>query len=107
MAQIDSDVIDRVKEFLRKLTEHGIYVESAYLFGSCASKSSSIWSDIDVAVISPDFSHDRLEERIRLMKLSAEIDCRIEPVPFHTNDFLDEDPLVGEIKKSGISLSSE
>jgi predicted nucleotidyltransferase len=106
MAQIDSDVIDRVKEFLRKLTERGIYIESAYLFGSCASNSTSRWSDIDVAVVSPDFSHDRLEERIRLMTLSAEIDSRIEPVPFHTNDFIDEDHLVGEIKRNGISLSS-
>ena len=107
MAQINSDIIDRVKEFLRKLTERGIYIESAYLFGSYAGESASKQSDIDVAVMSPDFSHDQLEERIRLMKLSAEIDIRIEPVPFHTNDFLDDDPLVGEIKKSGIPLVSE
>jgi len=76
------------------------------LFGSYADNRADAWSDIDVAIISPDFSDDRFDERIRLMKLSSEIDNRIEPVPFHSSDFRNDDPLVGEIKKRGISLSS-
>jgi hypothetical protein len=39
------------------------------------------------------------------MKLSAGIESRIDPAPFRTSEFLDEDPLEGGIKKSDISLS--
>ncbi|HBL52937.1 MAG TPA: hypothetical protein DDZ34_02540 [Syntrophaceae bacterium] len=104
MAQIDDEVLSKVRTFIRKLKENGIAVESAYLFGSYASNHAGRWSDIDVAVVSPDFSADRFDERLRLMKLSTEIDNRIEPVPFHSDAFNDTDPLVDEIKKSGISL---
>jgi predicted nucleotidyltransferase len=104
MAQIDDDVLGKVQTFIRKLKESGIAIESAYLFGSYATNRAGRWSDIDVAIVSPDFSDDRFDERLRLMKLSTEIDNRIEPVPFHSDAFNDTDPLVDEIKKSGISL---
>ena len=104
MAEIDHDILNTVKTFIKSLEDSGINVESAYLFGSYAINRASRWSDIDVAVISPDFSTDRFDERIRLMKLSMKIDSRIEPVPFRSDDFKDTDPLVDEIKKSGITI---
>ena len=104
MAQIDNVVLDKLQTFIAALKNSGISIESAYLFGSYATNHAGQWSDIDVAIISPDFSADRLDERIRLMKFSTEVDSRIEPVPFHSSDFIDTDPLVGEIKKHGISL---
>jgi uncharacterized protein len=104
MAQIDNAVLDKLQTFIVRLKNSGISVESAYLFGSYATNHAGKWSDIDVAIVSPDFSADRLDERIRLMKLSSEIDSRIEPVPFNSYDFNDNDPLVGEIKKHGIPL---
>ena len=104
MAQIDNAVLDKVQTFIRRLKHSGISVELAYLFGSYATNHAGKWSDIDVAIVSPDFSNDRLADRVRLMKLSIEVDSRIEPVPFHSRDFIDSDPLVGEIKKHGIPL---
>lgn len=106
MAQIDNDVLGKVRTFIRKIKESGITVESAYLFGSYATNRAGRWSDIDVAVVSPDFSDDRFDERLRLMNLSTEIDNRIEPVPFNSENFNDTDPLVDQIKKSGISVLS-
>jgi predicted nucleotidyltransferase len=106
MAQIDKEVLGKVQIFIKKLKESGIAVESAYLFGSYAANRAGRWSDIDVAIVSPDFSADRFAERLRLMKLSTEIDNRIEPVPFHSDAFNDTDPLVDEIKKSGFALLS-
>ena len=105
MAQFDNEVLDKIQTFIRRLKKSGISVESAYLFGSYATNRAGKWSDIDVASVSPDFSADRLADRICLMKLSTEVDTRIEPVPYHSRDFIDTDPLVGEIKKHGISLS--
>jgi uncharacterized protein len=104
LAQIDHEILDKVQTFIKRLKDSGITVESAYLFGSYAANRANHWSDIDVAIVSPDFSTDRFDERVRLMKLSTEIDNRIEPVPFCSDSFNDTDPLVDEIKKSGVAL---
>jgi predicted nucleotidyltransferase len=39
-------------------------LDSAYLFGSYAKGTSNQWSDIDLAVVSPDFSEDIHEELV-------------------------------------------
>ena len=104
MAEINASIIETLKRFLEKLKENGIPIEASYLFGSYAKGRAKEWSDIDVAVISSDISNDRLEERIRLTKISSRIDSRIEPVPFRPDTFVDEDPLVWEIKKDGIRI---
>ena len=101
MVKVNASIIATVRRFLTKLNEQGIRIESAYLFGSYVKGTENTWSDIDVAVISPDITYDRFDERIRLTKLSYEIDSRIEPVPFRPDTFIDEDPLVWEIKKRG------
>ena len=46
-------------------------LDSAYLFGSHAKGKSNQWSDIDLAVVSPDFSEDLHEERLVLMRLAC------------------------------------
>ncbi len=104
MAKVNASIIDIVQKFLKKLSDNGIHINSAFIFGSYAKGTENRWSDIDVAIISPDISDDRLEERIRLMKMSSDIDSRIEPVPFRPDTFVDEDPLVWEIKKEGLSM---
>jgi len=58
-----------------------------------------------VAVISPDFSDDLFEERLKLMKMAANIDDRIEPHPFRVEDVDSSNPLAREIQKYGILVS--
>jgi uncharacterized protein len=106
LAEINTSIIETLKKFLEQLKENGIPVEAAFLFGSYAKGRATKWSDIDVAVISSDLSDDRFEERIRLSKISSRIDSRIEPVPFRPDTFVDEDPLVWEIKKEGIPIQT-
>jgi uncharacterized protein len=55
------------------------------------------WSDIDIVIVSPDFSDDLLKERLILTKLAIPIDDRIEPKPFNKESFNPNDPLVYEI----------
>jgi len=107
MAEINALINEVVKRFLGKLNEIGINIEKAYLYGSYVKGKQHKWSDIDVALISSDFSEDRFDERVRLTMIASEIDDRIEPVPFRPDNFVDEDPLVWEIKKSGIPLEIE
>lgn len=104
MAEVNALIIDTVKRFFDKLDEIGINIESAYLYGSYVKGRQHEWSDIDVALISSDFDEDRFDERVRLTMIASEIDDRIEPVPYRPDDFVDEDPLVWEIKKEGIPL---
>jgi len=104
MAQKEPCINSALKLYLSKLEKAGVRVEAAYLFGSYAGNAQKKESDIDIAIISPDLSGDRYEDRIRLMKLSADIDSRIEPVPFNPKNFIDEDPLAWEIKQKGILI---
>ncbi len=106
MAEVNALIIDIVRRFLNKLKETGMSVIVAYLYGSYAKGRQHKWSDIDVAVISSEFDDDRFDERVRLTMIASEIDDRIEPVPFRPDTFVDEDPLVWEIKKEGIIIEA-
>jgi predicted nucleotidyltransferase len=104
MAETNALINNLACKFLDKIREQGIKIESAYLFGSYAKGKENKWSDIDIAIISQDFTEDRFQERVRLTEISYEIDSRIEPVPFRPENFVDEDPLAYEIKRSGLPL---
>ncbi len=103
MAQSTDDVIKIVRHFLDEIRKTH-KVELAFLYGSYAKGASNEWSDIDIAIVSPDFSDDLLKERLALAKLAIPIDDRIEPKPFNKKSFDLNDPLVYEITQSGIQL---
>ncbi len=104
MGKISSSVKNSVETFLNEL--HQRYrIEAAYLYGSQAKGTAGSWSDIDLAVVSPDFSDDLFEERLALMHLAARIDDRIEPFPFTAETFKESDPLASEIKKHGLRVA--
>ena len=103
MAQIAPDVIASVERFLAVVRQR-LRIDAAYLYGSQAAGSARPWSDIDVAVISPDFSDDLFQERVALMQCAAAIDDRIEPQPFTPDRFGPNDPLASEISHSGVRL---
>jgi len=94
-----------IDNFARLLKEHHIEYEYLVLFGSYAKGNSRQDSDLDIAVISSQFGKDRLLERIKLMKISAKIDLRIEPHPIPLKDWQEGwKELVYEINKTGIKI---
>ena len=104
MAERTENIKNGVNRFIDELKKK-YRVYAAYIYGSHSKGNATPWSDIDVAVISPDFSDDLFEERLKLMKIAAVIDDRIEPHPFKVKDFESSNPLVNEIQKYGILLS--
>lgn len=108
MAEIESIVLKNVQLFLDKLRRAGFHISKAYIFGSYARGKVDKWSDIDVAIVSPqisnDISNDRFEERIRLTELAISVDDRLEPLPFNFDSFSDDDPFVQQIKKEGLAI---
>lgn len=103
MAQIAADVLASVERFLEVVRQR-LRVEAAYLYGSQAAGSARPWSDIDVVMVSPDFSDDLFQERVTLMQWAAAIDDRIEPQPFTPERFGPNDPLAHEIACHGVRL---
>ena len=104
MVKKQNKINESIKHFIAEIQKQ-YRIQAVYLYGSNAKGKTSIWSDIDLAIISPDFSDDLFEERLKLMKLAVNIDDRLEPHPFRSEDFDITNPLVHEIREHGIHIS--
>jgi predicted nucleotidyltransferase len=80
-------VINKIKDYIKALIRKNIKVEKVYLFGSYAHGNAKTYSDIDVAVISPDFGKSYLEETRLLMKIARDVDLMISPDPYSVEEF--------------------
>jgi len=87
-----------------KLLKDNMRIKCVYLFGSYAKKTNHSDSDIDVAVVSDDFKGNRIDNKLKLMRLRRNIDGMIEPHLFSSKEFNEKDSLVNEIIKTGIRL---
>lgn len=105
MVEVEAVILERVQLFLNKLRKAGFRITEAYIFGSYATGSADKWSDVDIAVVSPQIGNDRFEERIRLTELAVTVDVRLEPLPFNPESFVEEDPFVQRIKREGIVVA--
>jgi len=100
---VATDVDARIQKLIQLIAKD-IRIEAAYLFGSFARGNPHAWSDIDVAIVSPDFSGDSFEDSKKLIPYILEIDTAIEVHPFTPGDFTPENPFVEEILKTGIRV---
>ncbi len=105
MVQRENTTLNIADQFIEALKRAGLKVLGAYLYGSYASGQAHPDSDIDIAVVSSDFSGDRLADWDLVCKIRRGIDVRIEAIPFRPERFRDENPLVWEIKKNGIKIA--
>ncbi len=100
-----NDAILIGQKFIGEIKNAGINVVDAYLYGSYAKQTANINSDIDICVVSTDLGVDLIDEMVKLKQIARKVDDRIEIVPFGVADFSDPfDPLVFEIKNSGIKI---
>jgi uncharacterized protein len=91
--------------YIESLRKSGYPVSRAYLYGSFAKGKPRKGSDIDVCVVSRAYDSNDDRKRLFLWEKRRDIDVRIEPVGFTPKDFIDKNPLVFEIKKTGIDLT--
>lgn len=80
-------------------------IESAILFGSFAKENYHPDSDIDIAFVVSSVD-DIIDLQIQLMQMRTDDDLLIEPHPFKISDFNISNPVVAEIKKHGIDIST-
>lgn len=104
MVKEKNSIIEIVKRYLQKVRNAGIRVQKAYLYGSYAEGKNQKDSDIDIAIVSPDFTGDRFEDALRLKSLRWNIDLRIEPMPIVPENFTKDNPITYEILTKGIAI---
>jgi predicted nucleotidyltransferase len=104
MGREDDEILRAVLRFLEALESSGIRLTAAYLYGSHAAGTACPDSDIDVALISEDFTGDLVEDHRKIVDALLQSDARIEPVRFRPEEFCDEHPLAWEIKTKGVKL---
>ena len=101
---IDSRIMESIKKYIEKISEY-YKIEAIILFGSYAKGTENEDSDIDIAIISSDFS-DIIEDGAKLIGLTWKIDTRIEPHPITTEDYQKiSNPFVREVIDTGIKVA--
>lgn len=104
---VEESVITSVKKYLTELTQLGVPVNQAILFGSYARKDTQRWSDIDLLIISSRYDRPYTRKDINLLwRTAAHTDSRIEPVPIGLerwkND--DESTIIEIARREGIPI---
>lgn len=105
---VEKEVIKRAQEFIKELKKHKIRISKAILYGSRVSGKAHEFSDIDIAIVSPDFGKDRYKEGTKLFEIAYKIDPLIEPVPISTKSYKNDTwlPLIYEIRKNGVIIKA-
>lgn len=94
MTEISAAVQNSVTEFLAVAAKDWL-ITAAYLYGSEPRGQAGPWSDIDIAVIFPDFAANLFAAQLALLQLAAKVDERLEPHAFTPNSFTPTNPLAG------------
>ena len=105
---VEKAIRQTINAFIKELKRKKIKIAKVVLFGSRASGRAHEYSDIDVAVVSPDFGKDRYCEGANLFEIACAIDPRIEPVPISLSSYENDTwiPIIYEIRKNGIELQA-
>ncbi len=104
MAAVTDEAIGVARKFLDMVSAAGVHLEKAILFGSYAKGTAGKWSDIDIALVSKDFTGVGFFDRKKVNPFVIKADSRVEPHPFRPEDFTEDNPFVKEILKQGIEI---
>lgn len=92
------------KQYIDYLDDNDFFVQKAYLFGSYARGDFHKESDIDIAIISKKLVRNWDKNENYLWHIRRKINPLIEPIGFAPENFTIHDPLVYEIKQTGIRI---
>lgn len=101
---IDKEVIDNIIKFVEEIKKY-YNVKYVILFGSYAKGTENEGSDIDLAIVSDDFT-DIIDDGAKLFGLTWNIDTRIEPHPIMLEDYKNiSTPFIQEVIDTGIKVA--
>ena len=105
MAKKNHKAIEIAKRYVRFLRANRIKVERAYLYGSYVNGNPRFDSDIDIVVVSRQFTHSRYDDTVRIAKLRRSIDLRISPLAYHPRNFTKENLIPYEAMTNGFRIA--
>ena len=106
MSSAKNKAINKAKKLIGLLKTNGIDVYEAYVFGSVAMDKADEYSDIDIAIVSKEFTGMPFYDVKKISKFRRAIDLRLEVHPFSLNDILHDPPLFfADIKNKGVQIS--
>ncbi len=99
MVKAKDDAIRLATQFIDEANKV-FFVKKAFLFGSYVTGKQHKWSDIDVAIVSPDFNYIPEDMAMKMLfRLAATISPDLEPIPLTEKEI--DNPPVGTL---GFSL---
>ncbi len=103
--KLSEKVIQEVNKYVAVLKHDKLPIDAVYVFGSYAKGKERTDSDVDVAIISPQFK-DSWEAMQYLWRIRpADLEMSIEPVGFSPIDFESKySSLINEIKMYGVEV---
>ncbi|MBI5324606.1 MAG: nucleotidyltransferase domain-containing protein [Ignavibacteriae bacterium] len=103
----DSNVIEVIKIYLQELSNNGIKITKAILYGSYARSEQNENSDIDLLLISPIFDNGSNQYAGKIWQLTKVSDYKIEPIAVGEKRFLEDDatPLLEIARTEGIEIA--
>ncbi len=105
MSSEKNRAINKAKALIELLKINGINVYEAYVFGSAIKDMEDEYSDIDIAIVSPDFSGIPYYDVKKVSKYRRAIDLRLEIHPFSLKDINVDPPLFFmKIKNKGVRI---
>lgn len=105
MVKVPSKVISIIEDFIKLLQEENIKIEKVILFGSYAKGTQREDSDIDLAIISPDFKEEDCIKNMTLLLCKANLlKVDIQTIPFSIEEYNEPKGIMEEIINTGIEL---
>lgn len=106
MSSTKDQAINKVRELLSLMKSGGMEIYEAYLFGSAVMDKGNEYSDIDIAIVSKEFTGVPFYDVKKISKYRRAVDLKLEIHPFSLNDILDSPPLFFlDIKSKGIPIN--
>ncbi|MEM2276378.1 MAG: nucleotidyltransferase domain-containing protein [Thermoproteota archaeon] len=99
---------EKLSEAVYKLaSKMGLRINSIVLFGSHARKEDLQWSDVDLLIISEDFSDMRMDDRVRLVLEKWDYEKPVEPVCLAPSEVSESNPLIWEVCRDGVVIMDD
>ncbi len=95
--------ITQAKAFVEACSQQEILIDKAIVFGSVAKNQISEYSDIDLALVSSQFSNNFIKNN----KITSKINIKfplIEVHHFNSTYYQNSDPFIDEIKNMGLEI---
>lgn len=98
-----NDAIEISKKFISECRNINLIFDRVILFGSFAKDTNNIDADIDLALVSRQFTNDRFENALLIAPISKNY-LDIDAMTFPTDYFYKGDPFIEEILRTGIDI---